>query len=280
MAKLVRTFGLGKLLHQYEPEIEEKIKSGISDKEFISLINILPLDFKGEVENHLKDLMTTRDKMGVIRADMLLALHSLVSRLKNNEEMLKDFKLVLKSDHYKALLLSTTIVNFEDNGLMDEARRMKKKLESRFRPFGNKIYNWHRSDYIKGYFYPYLLYSKAVWEKSYPERFRRYWRDHLGFFPDSIWIGPEMTEKEIHDEITLRLKRGRPKVFIFGRGSLTNMALKASQNYIDAKPLGKNLKKDSYWADLGDSSSVMITLLVTKPIRDQKKKSKKRKSKK
>lgn len=234
--KIVKACGLGEFQYKYPSTTLKKLEQNKTEGEMIHLATVIPLDFsKEEVEKCFHDLLKIKKERGVIREDLLLSLHSLIVRSKDDQKLLEDFKEVLTVKQYEALLFANTIVKLEDKKVLKNVRKIQSRFEKVYGSMGRKIYNLLRSNYMKDFFHFRLCMMKYEFEKSYSDKFRDFFSTQLKFFDHAIWSNETMTSKEIHKEISLRLgKRGIREVNIYGRGEhLTDLVELSCNNYID-----------------------------------------------
>ena len=258
--RLIEILGLDEF--KYDKVTQEKLEKTKQPGKYVPLARLHPIDFTDAAERCMKQLMTAREELGIIRQDLLLDLHALATRSKEDVEVFKDLEEVLKPKYYEALLWANTIKELEDRDLADKSQKLYKKFEIYYKGYGPKIYNWNRTNYIRSLFHFTLQMYKWMFENTYKERYDEFLEQQLKFFEDSIWLDQFMTSSTIMENLKKRLDiRKQKSVKVFARGD--TLIEKAEKVCADFVTFRKNLDMNKpYYYKIGINRCACI--IITK----------------
>lgn len=249
-----------------QPEPSDEIKEQIRKEEESDHSNqemlrrILAVDFgDDEVQARIQDL--AEGDTGALRKELLELFLMILIRTSSEEEMLEHLKKVVPPDHYRCLLDARQVVRYEDAEREGEATILKEKMVRRYGETARRIYNWVRSGFVEGWLWQRLQVEKFFNPGGWEHKIRGLWVDHYEFFPKAIWVGSEMTGKEVHQEIDHRImEEGVDEVRVYARGPNRVRMVRRFEDWFDE--VHSNVTVETDESDLGDSPA--LTLFVRK----------------
>lgn len=184
------------------------------------VVNILALNASPEVLEHLLELYGA--DAGLVREDLLLPEHAIVSPRQDRRQLIREFRGYIPDEDYQALIAAEALCQMEDSGRREAANKFRRNLHRRFGERGAHIYNRYRSGYLEDFFLPKLRwveYECQERKRDVARLFGKFWNDQLEFFEHAVWTNEMMTPSQIVEELTGRLKRrGVRRVYVYARG--------------------------------------------------------------
>jgi len=239
---LLRKVGIDdpKLL-KYEKDVEREVVSeshAVLKKERVSAI--LPAVKADDRVIYNADRLLTPG-VGFVREDLVYAEAGMLAPKPGQRAILKELRGCIEPRHFRALLTTYAIINYENLGDWELASEMLADLIEVHKEQGRHIYNLTRSGYVEGYFLHQLRIMKfesgkgKVWQ----DRFREFFSKKVRFFDLGIWSNELLTEGMIRAELKKRIVELKiPSVKVYGRGELNVAKVEAACEAFAAEDRG------------------------------------------
>ncbi len=170
---------------------------------------LLPNTIEYKDVKNVIDKLYKKDVSGFVRKDLALPEVGMLATRVKRKEIFKFYKNRIKDEHYRAMIASYTVIEFEDKGDNQTANELFDKLIRRFPKSGRHIYNFCRSGLIEGRFWNELgfIIVQGGTEDIIREKFISHFESYVEFYPHAIWISPLMNFDDVIKEIRIRINR-------------------------------------------------------------------------
>ena len=212
--EVVKKLGLGDLINLFKIEIDNSKHIEIKDSTFIidnrttghfeyTLPNTIEYD---QVRDHIKKLFKP-NVSGFVRTDLALPEIGMISARKENKDTFNYYKNRIKPEHYRAMIASFTIMEFEDRGDFVTSNKLFYNLIKKYGSEGRHIYNFCRSGLMGGFFWNELgfIIVEGATENIVREKFSKTFDNYVKFYSYAVWVAPPMDFDDIVDELRVRL---------------------------------------------------------------------------
>lgn len=217
-----KEFNVVKYEKHVEREFAPKVK--IVDRSRATYVDkrviILPaFEMKDEMLGKAEDILEA--KAGFVRDDLLLPEVGMLATASRSKKVLQAFRGCVDPAHFRAMIAAASVVHWEDIGEHTIADKTFGGLVRKLGGDGRKIYNFHRSGYLEGYFLAELAMMKfqSTAQERYKENFVAFFRQNLLHFRFAIWSNEFTSLGDIREALDKRFKTDTvATVRVYGRG--------------------------------------------------------------
>ena len=167
------------------------------------------------------DKLYKKGVSGFVRKDLALPEIGMFASREMHRDIFERYKNRIKSIHYRILVASYTVMEFEDKGDYVTSNDLFVKMLKRYGGDARHIYNFCRSGLMSGFFWNELgdiIYQGADEHRIY-EKFSKIFDEYVKFYPYAIWVSPPMNFDDIVDEMRIRLNiNSVQRIDIYFRG--------------------------------------------------------------
>lgn len=191
--------------HHLEGVSQKAFTDWAAKKKWSAAIQLEAYVFSQEFEAKLAVLLDDGEG-GVVRADLVEYLVSMVVEDADQKELLEEFRNHVSPLHYEMIRIAVGAQNLRELGRAVAARNLVESAERKMGPDAKKISNLLSTGYLSNYFVWKLRFCKFEFQTGHERMYREWFESQLGFFERAIFVGENVDKDHVGDELAKRLE--------------------------------------------------------------------------